>query len=151
MVGNTSAQPRPFLYAKWFPIKNKSLRHLLVSIHRGQNVSYRYGSVILFSQEGGPFVTSMTFTKHQYLWNDLQRISRRNMTFNFGAIMPRTILKNRESVPKVARSRLTQCSKSCDLQPALRCAIRGAQGVLPCVGWGVRPVNWIYRLWCHCS
>ena len=47
---------------------------------------------------------------------------------------------------EVARSRLTQCSKSCDLQPALQCAIRGAQGVLLCVGWGVRPVNWIYRL-----
>ena len=47
---------------------------------------------------------------------------------------------------EVARSRLTQCSKSCDLQPALQCAIRGAQGVLPCVGLGVRPVNWIYRL-----
>ena len=29
--------------------------------------------------------------------------------------------------PKVARSRLTQCSKSCDLQRALHCAIRGAQ------------------------
>ena len=32
----------------------------------------------------------------------------------------------------------------------LRCTdlyyARGAQGVLPCVGWGVRPVNWIYRL-----
>ena len=47
---------------------------------------------------------------------------------------------------KVARSHLSQCSKSCDLQPALNCAIRRAQGVLPCVGWGVRPVNWIYRL-----
>ena len=35
---------------------------------------------------------------------------------------------------EVARSRLTQCSKSWDLQPALQCAIRGAQGVLPCVG-----------------
>ena len=35
-------------------------------------------------------------------------------------------------------------------QPALQCAIRGAQWVLPCVGWGVRPVNWIYRLWRHC-
>ena len=22
--------------------------------------------------------------------------------------------------------------------------------VLPCVGWGVQPVNWIYRLWRHC-
>ena len=53
-------------------------------------------------------------------------------------------------VPKVARSHLSQCSKSYDLQPALNCAIRGAQGVLPCVGWGVRPVNWIYRLWRHC-
>ena len=42
--------------------------------------------------------------------------------------------------------RICQCSKSCDLQPALNCAIRGAQGVLPCVGWGVRPVNWTYRL-----
>ena len=41
-------------------------------------------------------------------------------------------------VPKVAHSRLTECSKSCDLQPALHCAIRGAQGGLPCVGWGVR-------------
>ena len=49
-------------------------------------------------------------------------------------------------VPKVARSHLSQCSKSCDLQPALNCAVRGAQGVLPCVGWGVRPVNWIYHL-----
>ena len=38
---------------------------------------------------------------------------------------------------EVARSRLTQGSMSCDLQPALQCAIRGAQGVLPCVGWGV--------------
>ena len=47
---------------------------------------------------------------------------------------------------EVARSRLTQCIKSCDLQPALQCAIPGAQGVLPCVGWGVRPVNWIYHL-----
>ena len=47
---------------------------------------------------------------------------------------------------EVAGSRLTQCSKSCNLQPALQCAIRGAQGILPCVGWGVRPVNWIYRL-----
>ena len=47
---------------------------------------------------------------------------------------------------EVARSRLTQCSKSCDLQPALQCAIHGAQGVLPCVGWVVPPVNWIYRL-----
>ena len=37
---------------------------------------------------------------------------------------------------EVAGSRLTQCSKSCDLQPALQCAIRGAQGALPCVGWG---------------
>ena len=55
------------------------------------------------------------------------------------------------SVPKVARSHLSQCSKSCDLQPALNCAICGAQGVLPCVRWGVRPVNWIYRLWRHCS
>ena len=32
---------------------------------------------------------------------------------------------------EVAGSRLTQCSKSCDLQPALQCAIHGAQGVLP--------------------
>ena len=47
---------------------------------------------------------------------------------------------------EVADSRLTQCSKSCDLQPSLQCAIRGARVVLPCVGWGVRPVNWIYRL-----
>ena len=47
---------------------------------------------------------------------------------------------------EVARSRLTQSSKSCDLQPELQCAIRGAQGVLPCVGWGVRPVSRIYRL-----
>ena len=61
-------------------------------------------------------------------------------------------------IPKVARSRLTQCSKSCDLQSCaslvicspLQCAIRGAQGVLPCVEWGVRPVNWFYHLWCHC-
>ena len=37
---------------------------------------------------------------------------------------------------EVAGSRLTKCSKSCDLQPALQCAIRGAQGVVPCVGWG---------------
>ena len=36
-------------------------------------------------------------------------------------------------------------------QPALQCAIRGAEGVLPCVGCGVRLVNWIYRLWRHCS
>ena len=42
---------------------------------------------------------------------------------------------------KIARSHLSQCSKSCHLQPALNWAIRGAQGVLPCVGWGVRPVN----------
>ena len=47
---------------------------------------------------------------------------------------------------EVARSRLTQCSESCDLQPALQCVIRGAQEVLPCVGSGVRPVDWIYRL-----
>ena len=39
-------------------------------------------------------------------------------------------------VPKVARSNLSQCSKSCDLQPALNCAIHGAEGALPCVGWG---------------
>ena len=31
-------------------------------------------------------------------------------------------------IPKVARSRFTECSKSCDLQPALHLAIRGAQG-----------------------
>ena len=31
-------------------------------------------------------------------------------------------------IRKVARSKLTQCSKSCDLQPALQCAICGAQG-----------------------
>ena len=38
---------------------------------------------------------------------------------------------------EVAGSRLTQCNKSCDLQHALQCAIRGAQGVLPCVEcWG---------------
>ena len=48
--------------------------------------------------------------------------------------------------PNVARSRLTECSKYCNLQPALHCAIRGAQAVLLCVGGGVRPVNWIYRL-----
>ena len=53
-------------------------------------------------------------------------------------------------IPEVARSQLTQCSKACDLQPVLQCAIRGAQGVLPCVEWGARPVNWIYRLWRHC-
>ena len=47
---------------------------------------------------------------------------------------------------KAARWRLAECSKSCNLQPALHSAIRGAHGVLPCVGWGVRPVNWIYRL-----
>ena len=35
------------------------------------------------------------------------------------------------------RSRPTECSKSCDLQPAMHCAICGAQGVLPCVGWEV--------------
>ena len=57
-----------------------------------------------------------------------------------------TPLCNLPGVTKVARSHLSQCSKSCYLQPALNCAIRGAQGVLPCVGWGVRPVNWIYRL-----
>ena len=37
-------------------------------------------------------------------------------------------------IPKVARSRLTQCSKSCDLQPIPHCsvhAVRGAQGALP--------------------
>ena len=39
-------------------------------------------------------------------------------------------------IPKVARSRLTESSKSCDLQPVLHCAIRLAQGVLPCVRWG---------------
>ena len=44
-------------------------------------------------------------------------------------------------IPKVASLRLTECSKSCDLQHVLHCAIRGAQGALPCVGWGVRPVN----------
>ena len=53
-------------------------------------------------------------------------------------------------IPKVARSRLNECSKSCDLPPTLHCAIRGAQGVLPYEGWGVRPVNWIYRFSCHC-
>ena len=37
---------------------------------------------------------------------------------------------------KVTRSRLTKCSKSCDLQPALHCEIHGDQVVLPCVGWG---------------
>ena len=36
---------------------------------------------------------------------------------------------------------------SCELQPSLHCSVqRGAQGVLPCIGWGVQPVNWIYRL-----
>ena len=40
------------------------------------------------------------------------------------------------NVPKVARSRLHECTKSCDLQPALHSAIRLAQGVLPCVEWG---------------
>ena len=49
-------------------------------------------------------------------------------------------------IPKVARSRLTERSKFCDLQPALHYAIGAAQGVLPSVGWGVRPFNWIYRL-----
>ena len=49
-------------------------------------------------------------------------------------------------VKKVACSHLSQCSKSCDLQPALNFVIRGAQGVLPCVGWGMQTVNWIYRL-----
>ena len=55
-------------------------------------------------------------------------------------------------IPKVARSRFAHCSKYCDLQPspALQCAIRGAQGVLPFVGWGVQLVNWIYRLLHHC-
>ena len=43
----------------------------------------------------------------------------------------------RPGIPKVARSLLTEYSKSCDLQPALHCAIRGAQGVLPCVEWWV--------------
>ena len=37
-------------------------------------------------------------------------------------------------IKKVARSLLTECSKSCDLQPALQCVKRGAQGVLPWVG-----------------
>ena len=41
------------------------------------------------------------------------------------------------SIPKVARSILTGCSKSCNLQPVLHHAIGGAQGVLPCVGCGV--------------
>ena len=49
------------------------------------------------------------------------------------------------TIPKVARSRFTECSKTCDLQPALHSEIRGAQGVLPSVGWRERPVNWIYR------
>ena len=40
-------------------------------------------------------------------------------------------------IPKVARSRLIECSKSCYLQDAYHCAIRGALGVLPCVGLGV--------------
>ena len=34
-------------------------------------------------------------------------------------------------VPKVARSHLSQCSKSCDLQPALNCAIRDLRGYCP--------------------
>ena len=38
--------------------------------------------------------------------------------------------------PKVACSRLTECSKSWDLQPAVHCAIRREQGGLPCVGLG---------------
>ena len=40
-------------------------------------------------------------------------------------------------VPKVARSHLSQCSKSCDLQPALNCAICGARGgTAVCRVWG---------------
>ena len=27
-------------------------------------------------------------------------------------------------IPKVARSRLSQCSKSCDLQPSLHCSVQ---------------------------
>ena len=37
---------------------------------------------------------------------------------------------------------LVICSPHCSVQYV-------EQGVLPCVGWGVRPVNWIYRLWHH--
>ena len=40
-------------------------------------------------------------------------------------------------IPKVARSWLTECSKSCDLQPSLYFAICEAQGILPFVGWVV--------------
>ena len=40
--------------------------------------------------------------------------------------------------PKVARSWLTQCSKSCDLQPSPQCSVQYVElrGVLPCVEWG---------------
>ena len=40
-------------------------------------------------------------------------------------------------IPNVARSRLSQCSKSCDLQPSPHCSVQYVElGVLPCVGWG---------------
>ena len=61
-------------------------------------------------------------------------------------------------IPKVTRSWQTHCSKSYDLQPSPLCSVQyvdsptadnekiRAKGILPCVGWGVRPVHWIYRL-----
>ena len=63
----------------------------------------------------------------------LRTLSKGPITHYKCTIVQKATLSGRQAVrwpgvPKVARSHLSQCSKSRDLQPALNCAIRGAQG-----------------------
>ena len=85
------------------------------------------------------------FTQNKY--NKLQKISAKNKFFFCKYGITGSALVWHPEGRKIDRGSLSAVTlRRFAAQPALQCAVRGAQGVLPCVGWGVRPVNWIYRL-----
>ena len=102
--------------------------------------------------------TEKTVRREASKWKELGKHKERSERPSYSSDLPSaevTTLRNcgldtaqavrLAGIPKVARSILTRSSKSCDLQHALHRAIRGAQGLLLCVVWGVRPVNKNYR------
>ena len=77
--------------------------------------------------------------KHEFLLNKLVRLNIGSTWFE-SYFHDRTHSVKIDKIMSEAKSNLYGVTQRSIL------AIRGAQGVLPCVGWGVRPVNWIYRL-----
>ena len=108
----------------------------MLSVH---NYYYLLALLIIHS-----FRTSICVCKYLYMlsaaFNDRRGARLMTLTFPLTSAGPgptSAALKFYifSGIPKIARSWLTQCSKSCDLQPNPHCNVQ-CRGILPCEGGG---------------